>query len=649
MRLERFAILAVGLLMSCNVSNTTNAVNESGVSIVPRLMLAHNQTLPVTDSVYIKLWSTNPSKVWYYENTLAWSAKYVVIKGVPSGIDFQLTIEGRKKQSDGTSAVWWFGSQTGSSTSPQTLDAVDVPVWVTIGDTVSPAITGLRDTVLDSAVTGVRLRWTVVDSALSSVWSGSKRAVMAGDVATDSVSVSVGASVEIKVRAYDNAGNLSTKSIQVSRRSKGNGTTSGATIPWNESINYDTLKDDRDGKSYRTIMVGRIRWMAENLNYSGQGTSIGSCYGGSADSCTKYGRLYKWNETMDGASTSSAVPSGRRGVCPVGWHVPSMGEWDSLEAWVSRQDGASIASVGKMLKASSGWAPASGNGTDQFGFRFLPSGANDPSKGYRSVGGSGSAWSSSESGAMAAYDIAMLGHMDAFYRYASGEDKNYGFSLRCVDNSAYGLDSLVPKDSVIPKDASTIGLWNMNEGAGASIKNSVTGTNGSLHGGYSWVNGKFGKAIQFDGVSGYADLGFDPLESNSTFEMIVRIQRDTGWLFSLWGAYNSGLALSSKSVTIPYFSGESQSLNWDSAKVLYVATTLNSSRFAKAYINGVAVDSGTATDPYSWSSTMLASYTGTSEFVKCVVEKVRISSVVRSDVEIQGVAKKIGLYGSILK
>ncbi|MBK9577530.1 MAG: hypothetical protein IPK50_12915 [Fibrobacterota bacterium] len=642
MRSFTFAILATTILYSCNSSEMPSQASGTGASISPRLMLSQGVNLPVTDSVHIKVWSTTPSSVWF-EKTIPWNAKFVVISGIPQGTNFLFSIEGRKAQPDGSSAIWWNGTQSGTTNSSQSFDPVDLPVWLSIGDTLSPVISGLKDTIIDSAIAGVRLRWTVTDNSIASVWFGSKKVTLNGDAANDTVSVGVGGSTSISVKAIDNAGNIATKSVAISRRSNSTVTTLLNAIPWNTSIKYDNLYDSRDGKHYRTVLIGNQKWMAENLNFSGTGPTIGRCYNDSPDSCVKYGRLYNWSEVMDGTTSSSAVPSGRRGVCPTGWHVPSNAEWDTLIQVTDKTNKI----TGVRLKSNKGWYGGA-VGNDTIGFRAIPAGYFVKGSGYRFIDSATFFASSTESSTDQFWGHDIYG-VDSFINHANFYKKNDAFSLRCVSDTAYGSATPISKDSVLPQDANTIGLWNFDEATGASIKNVKTGTTGVLTGGFTWIDGLFGKAVQFDGVSGYANLNFDPPEANVSFEMIANIQRDTGWLFTLWGAYNSGIALETNGFLSPEFMSVWATTKSHLNQSVYLALTIDSNRMGKLYINGFLAGSGVAIDSYSWHQTVLASYTGSAGFVKCSFEKFRISSSVRSELEISSMAKKIGLSNLISK
>ena len=126
---------------------------------------------------------------------------------------------------------------------------------------------------------------------------------------------------------------------------------------FNPDINYGSLKDERDGKTYKTVKIGDQVWMAENLNYAGGG--IGHCYEDVPENCEAGGRLYKWNVAKT--------------VCPEGWHLPSKTEFDTLLSAVKQGYDEEQCSLASMLKATSGWNYG-GQGCDKTGFSAVPAG-----------------------------------------------------------------------------------------------------------------------------------------------------------------------------------------------------------------------------------------------------------------------------------
>ncbi len=147
----------------------------------------------------------------------------------------------------------------------------------------------------------------------------------------------------------------------------------------------NVITDTRDalGRRYKTIKLGEMYVMAENLNFA---TDSSFCYGNISTNCSRYGRLYAASdaycnhltghdreECMDYMHDPSKINDYLgmdgyiQGVCPIGWHIPNRKETE----WIVNRYTA------KELKSSSLWNNfngASGNGSDRYGFNALPAG-----------------------------------------------------------------------------------------------------------------------------------------------------------------------------------------------------------------------------------------------------------------------------------
>jgi uncharacterized protein (TIGR02145 family) len=180
-------------------------------------------------------------------------------------------------------------------------------------------------------------------------------------------------------------------------------------------IDKEQFCDVRDGKKYVYVKIGEQTWMAENLNYD---ASDSKCYDNSEANCETYGKLYNWATAMNNSASSTANPSGVRGICPTGWHLPSATEWGVL------------GNDTKKLKATSGWNN-NGNGTDDYGFSALPGGGGSDGSFYH-VGNRGLWWSASE---YLSYGVSTrLMHGSADYADWNLEGKTSLFSVRCVQD-----------------------------------------------------------------------------------------------------------------------------------------------------------------------------------------------------------------------
>jgi uncharacterized protein (TIGR02145 family) len=209
--------------------------------------------------------------------------------------------------------------------------------------------------------------------------------------------------------------------------------TTSASI-FNPNLTYGNMTD-QEGNSYKTIQIGTQVWMAENLKTTryrdGSAITTGlsnnaweltiagayAIYENNAANNTTYGKLYNWYAVADS-----------RNLCPAGWHVPSDGEWTTLENFL----GGSTVAGGKM-KTTTGWNDYNGQygkGTNESGFSGLPGGGRYGNGTYDAIGNFGNWWSSTE------YSSANAGGRYLFYYYGFSYRLNFlkreGFSVRCL-------------------------------------------------------------------------------------------------------------------------------------------------------------------------------------------------------------------------
>lgn len=129
--------------------------------------------------------------------------------------------------------------------------------------------------------------------------------------------------------------------------------------------------EDYEGNRYLTVRLGNQCWMRENLRTthyadgtalttsSGTSTTIPYFYQNGSVSLAEYGLYYNWQAIMNGTESSNANPSGVQGICPNGWHVPSIAEWEELWDFVASipnyRCGTNTASIARALSSRSGW------------------------------------------------------------------------------------------------------------------------------------------------------------------------------------------------------------------------------------------------------------------------------------------------------
>lgn len=184
------------------------------------------------------------------------------------------------------------------------------------------------------------------------------------------------------------------------------------------------------GKTYNTVQIGSQCWLRENLNV---GTKINStaggqqqtdngviekyCYDNDESNCNTYGGLYEWNEMMQ-----YVTQEGAQGICPSGWHIPTLAEFETLEGHVNDE-------AGKLIDESQNTSGYTA--TNETGFSALFAGyRNDYDGDFHYLGDRINFWSSTESDSGYASDVSLHytdGNVRLYYR-----SKSLGFSVRCL-------------------------------------------------------------------------------------------------------------------------------------------------------------------------------------------------------------------------
>jgi uncharacterized protein (TIGR02145 family) len=191
-----------------------------------------------------------------------------------------------------------------------------------------------------------------------------------------------------------------------------------------------------NGYVYSSIVLGNGQeWMSENLrtanyrngdliptgldNATWNFTTAGAntIFNNDNANITIYGKLYNWYAVADA-----------RNLCPVGWHVPTDGEWTTLTNYLV---GEAVAGGKMKTTGTQYWNDPNIDATNESGFSGLPGGNRSSSGDYFSVGIYGYWWSSSEeTSTNLAWARGLYQTFGSVGR--DNSDKKRGFSVRCL-------------------------------------------------------------------------------------------------------------------------------------------------------------------------------------------------------------------------
>lgn len=190
---------------------------------------------------------------------------------------------------------------------------------------------------------------------------------------------------------------------------------------------------DIDGNIYQTIEIGNQWWMTENLKVThfrngeiipivtndflwGDISNPAYCeYDNDINNVIPYGRLYNWYAVNDAQN-----------IAPVGWHVPSDAEWQTLVDYL----GGRLFAGGKMKETGTiHWLSPNTGATNESGFSALPGGYRSGDGYYLSIGDYALFWSSTDDGGFAWNRMLYCTNSEVSRNSSSMRD---GFSVRCV-------------------------------------------------------------------------------------------------------------------------------------------------------------------------------------------------------------------------
>ncbi len=139
-----------------------------------------------------------------------------------------------------------------------------------------------------------------------------------------------------------------------------------------------TFTDTRDGKVYKTVTIGTQTWLAENFAFKADSGCW--AYNNDPANIKKYGYLYNWYTAKK--------------VCPKGWHLPTLAEWETL---VNYLGGDSVAG-GKLKSTTPDWKAPNKGATNSSGFTGLPAGSRGRENKFTSINLNSNFWTDTELG-----------------------------------------------------------------------------------------------------------------------------------------------------------------------------------------------------------------------------------------------------------
>lgn len=216
---------------------------------------------------------------------------------------------------------------------------------------------------------------------------------------------------------------------------------------FNPDITYGTLTDKRNGQTYKTVVIGTQNWMAENLHYAGENASEeltanladeNLCPSEDEEYCKKAGYVYSWTAAMNispiyKTRVMGTIPINEvhQGICPDGWHIPTLDEWGALFDYVKSIYGET--ECASVLKSSEGWIwyGTTYVPSNKTGFSVISTGMEYNQISLSLMGGATAFIMATYNGITDIRDLFMFNVQEHF---VEGAQHIYPAHVRCVEN-----------------------------------------------------------------------------------------------------------------------------------------------------------------------------------------------------------------------
>jgi len=165
------------------------------------------------------------------------------------------------------------------------------------------------------------------------------------------------------------------------------------------------IMDKAKGIYYGTVKIGSQWWTSENVN---EASASKYCYSNKVVNCQKYGALYTWTDAMGNAITEKA-----KGICPTGWHIPTVAEWQQLYDFYGNENARARLEIG-----------------GDSDFRLMYAGQRSLNGRYEYQEAVTSFWTSTKASGDNAWVFSIQKDKNNVFKLNLGQ--TYGLSVRCI-------------------------------------------------------------------------------------------------------------------------------------------------------------------------------------------------------------------------